>query len=93
VTYVVVYDITDDAVRTRVASLLAGYGRRVQESVFECEADDERELEELTGRLRSVLADADNGQVRLYRVCGKCLEASFVVGRIEPPDTASCFIV
>jgi CRISPR-associated protein Cas2 len=92
-TYVVVYDIADDAVRTRVASLLAGYGRRVQESVFECEAEGEGELEELTERLGKALADADNGQIRLYRVCGKCLQASFGLGRVEPRDTSPCFIV
>jgi len=93
VTYLVVYDIADDAVRTRVASLLAGYGRRVQESVFECEAEDERELEELKTRLSIALADAENGQVRLYRVCGRCLQASFGIGQVEPRDTAPCFIV
>ena len=92
-TYVVVYDIADDGVRARVASLLAGYGRRVQESVFECQADDERELEELTGRLGSVLAGDAEGQVRIYRVCGACLQASLGVGRVEPRDTSSCFIV
>lgn len=92
-TYVVVYDITEDAVRTRVASLLAGYGRRVQESVFECEVDGERELEKLIEILGSELADANSGQVRLYRVCGKCLQASLGVGEVEPRDAASCFIV
>ncbi len=34
--YVIVYDITDNRERTRVAKVLAGFGRRVQESVFEC---------------------------------------------------------
>lgn len=92
-TYVVVYDIADDAIRTRVASLLAGYGRRVQESVFECVVDDERDLEGLTECLGCVLADPDNGQIRLYRVCGTCLQASLGVGRVEPRDTTSCFIV
>ncbi|MBV8857235.1 MAG: CRISPR-associated endonuclease Cas2 [Acidobacteria bacterium] len=92
-TYVVVYDIAADAVRTRVAGLLAGYGRRVQESVFECEAGDEKELEELAERLKGALADAENGQIRLYRVCDRCLQASIGVGRVEPRDTSSCFIV
>lgn len=91
-TYVVVYDIADDPVRARVAALLAGYGRRVQESVFECQVEDERELEELTERLRMTLADSDKGQVRVYRVCGNCLQASFGVGLIEPRDTSPCFI-
>ncbi|MDQ3919058.1 MAG: CRISPR-associated endonuclease Cas2 [Acidobacteriota bacterium] len=92
-TYVVVYDIADDAIRARVASILTGYGHRVQESVFECVVDDERELEGLTERLRGALVDAANGQIRVYRVCGKCLEASFGLGSVEPHDTAACFIV
>ena len=34
--YVIVYDITDDKRRKKVADLLEGYGARVQYSVFEC---------------------------------------------------------
>ncbi|NET09243.1 MAG: CRISPR-associated endonuclease Cas2, partial [Symploca sp. SIO2B6] len=32
----VVYDIADTRRRTKLSTLLEGYGRRVQESVFEC---------------------------------------------------------
>ncbi|MFE4106878.1 CRISPR-associated endonuclease Cas2, partial [Almyronema epifaneia] len=31
-----VYDIADNRRRTKLAKFLEGYGRRVQESVFEC---------------------------------------------------------
>lgn len=34
--YIVVYDITCDKRRNKIAKLLKGYGRRVQYSVFEC---------------------------------------------------------
>jgi len=34
--YVVVYDVTDDAERTRVAKVVEGFGVRVQKSAFEC---------------------------------------------------------
>jgi CRISPR-associated protein Cas2 len=34
--YVVVYDVTDDAERTRVAKVIEGFGVRVQKSAFEC---------------------------------------------------------
>jgi CRISPR-associated protein Cas2 len=34
--YVVVYDISDDKRRKKIADLLEGYGKRVQYSVFEC---------------------------------------------------------
>ena len=35
----VVYDIPDDKRRTKLATFLEGYGRRVQYSVFECFMD------------------------------------------------------
>ena len=34
--YIIVYDISDQRERNRVSKVLAGYGQRVQESVFEC---------------------------------------------------------
>lgn len=34
--YVVVYDVTDDAERARVAKIVEGFGVRVQKSAFEC---------------------------------------------------------
>ncbi len=34
--YVLAYDVTDDRERARVSKVLAGYGFRVQKSVFEC---------------------------------------------------------
>lgn len=34
--YAVVYDITNNRERTRVAKVLKGFGFRVQKSVFEC---------------------------------------------------------
>ncbi|PIP40204.1 CRISPR-associated endonuclease Cas2 [Candidatus Desantisbacteria bacterium CG23_combo_of_CG06-09_8_20_14_all_40_23] len=34
--YVVVYDITSNAKRTKVDKVLKGFGFRVQKSVFEC---------------------------------------------------------
>ncbi|HEY5481563.1 MAG TPA: CRISPR-associated endonuclease Cas2 [Verrucomicrobiae bacterium] len=34
--YVAVYDVSNDAERTRVAKVLEGFGIRVQMSAFEC---------------------------------------------------------
>jgi CRISPR-associated protein Cas2 len=39
--YIAAYDIADDARRTAVAHVLAGYGRRIQRSVFELWLDPE----------------------------------------------------
>lgn len=92
VTYVVVYDIEDDRVRGRVATVLEGYGRRVQESVFECDLR-EGEADNLISRLQRELRHPSGGEIRVYRVCGNCLQASFGLGDIKPIDTASCYIV
>lgn len=46
--YVVVYDVSDDRLRQRVANTCEAFGFRVQESVFECELTP-RGLEELVG--------------------------------------------
>ncbi len=90
---VVVYDIEDDRVRARVAGLLEGYGRRVQQSVFECRLG-ERELTELTARLQNVLAGTPNAQVRVYCVCGRCLKSSFGLGDVTPSsDEQHCYIL
>lgn len=91
-TYVVVYDIEDDRMRGRVAKVLEGYGRRVQESVFECRTD-ARGLEEMTTRLADELKRPVCGQVRVYRVCDDCLQASFGLGQIKAVDTDFCYIV
>jgi CRISPR-associated protein Cas2 len=88
----VVYDIEDDRVRGRVATLLEGFGRRVQESVFECRLR-EGELEALVSRLQVELKRPDTGQIRVYRVCGSCMQASFGIGGIKAVDTDSCYIV
>lgn len=88
---VIVYDIGDDGTRGRVAALLEGYGRRVQESVFECSLG-ERELKELVGRMQKELGGAPDAQVRVYRVCRKCMESSFGLGRVRPDDPQHCYI-
>lgn len=88
---VVVYDIEDDRARTRVATLLEGYGRRVQKSVFECSLG-ERELKELVGRMQKELAEQPDAQVRVYRVCRKCMEASFGLGAVRQEDPQHCYL-
>ncbi len=90
--HVVVYDIEDNRIRGRVAAVLEGYGRRVQESVFECDLH-EGEAEEITLRLQRELTHPFAGEIRVYRVCGSCLQVSFGMGETKPVDTATCYIV
>ena len=62
---VVAYDIVDDTRREDVASLLSGYGPRVQLSVFECQVRSQTELQSLRAQLRSLI-DPLEDQVRIY---------------------------
>lgn len=90
--YLVVYDIEDDRVRSRIATILEGYGRRVQESVFECRLE-LSELEELTVRLKRELQRPENGEIRIYRICRNCVDSSFGIGDIKTFDTDACYII
>jgi CRISPR-associated protein Cas2 len=53
VRYVITYDIADDRRREDLATLLSGYGPRVQLSAFACEFRTRRECAGLQGRLRA----------------------------------------
>jgi CRISPR-associated protein Cas2 len=90
--HLVVYDIEDDRVRNRIATILEGYGRRVQESVFECRLE-LRELEELTARLKRESQQSGKGDIRIYRICSNCMDASFGIGEVKTFDTDACYII
>jgi len=83
--FIVSYDIEPDGVRRRVAEILECFGTRIQRSVFDCDLD-EAGLKDLVGKLRRALKEDRNGNLRFYRVCRHCLEASFGLGGIDPPE-------
>ena len=73
------YDIPDDKRRTKVMKTLAGYGQRVQYSVFECEirpADHKR----LEAQLRSLI-HKEQDDVRLYQLCEACTGRVTMLGK------------
>jgi CRISPR-associated protein Cas2 len=63
--YLITYDISEDGRREDVATLLSGYGPRVQLSVFECELRSRREATALRAKLRDLI-DPVEDQVRIY---------------------------
>lgn len=76
--YLVCYDISSDLVRDRMSKTLLDFGSRIQESVFECPLNDEL-LERMMTRLEKLpLGDAD--RVRVYRICGPCVERVRIYG-------------
>ena len=70
IVYVVCYDESDDARRTRIAKILRAYGERVQYSVFEVVLRSPGQLQSLTERLRKVADEETN--IRFYRLCENC---------------------
>jgi CRISPR-associated protein Cas2 len=79
VKYVVTYDIADDRRREDVATILSGYGPRVQLSVFECELRTRREWASLQARLRE-LTDPIEDQIRLYPLDDRAARQVRVIG-------------
>ena len=73
---VIAYDIPDDARRGRLADELENWGRRAQKSVFEFDLDEAR-FAMLLEQVRCLTASED--QVRVYRLCRRCLADSEVV--------------
>lgn len=84
---VVTYDIADDRRRTRLFTLLHGYGAPVQRSVFECDVTDEQ-YRELRQRVRRVIRPRVD-DVRYYPLCARCAERVIDANgqrRDTPPD-------
>ena len=75
---VVTYDISSDRRRRRLARRLEGLLVRVQMSVFEGEVDQKRlqKICSISGRTINRRTDS----VRIYRLCGRCVEALEIVG-------------
>lgn len=77
--YVVTYDIADDGRREDVATLLSGYGPRVQLSVFECDLRTRQEAAALRAKLRELI-DPVEDQVRLYPLDESAARRVAVIG-------------
>lgn len=73
--YVVCFDISDDRIRNRVGKALLRYGNRVQESVFEISVKKPQILDIIRRELIA-LTEQDDNNIRFYRICSACREAS-----------------
>jgi CRISPR-associated protein Cas2 len=81
VQYVISYDIADDRRRSRLASALLDFGKRVQESVFVANLDDE-----LARRMRErvvKLIDPRWDRVHIFELCQACAACTHVFGEGE----------
>jgi CRISPR-associated protein Cas2 len=87
----VVYDIADDKRRVKLATFLEGYGRRVQESVFECFISLE-EMKKLHDKIKKrVKLQEDN--VRLYWIPSDALPKALAIGSNPPAPPPSFYII
>lgn len=68
--YVVAYDIESDRIRTKLAKLLEGYGRRLQRSVFLCDMTAKR-CATLKSTMKA-LAGKDSGDIVIIPLCQGC---------------------
>ena len=77
--YLVSYDITDDRRRAKIAKELENFGTRVQYSVFECDLDRKR-FDELYNRLCHLMAEEEEGNIRIYSICRNCMDKLMTIG-------------
>lgn len=87
----VVYDIADDKRRTKLATFLEGYGRRVQYSVFECFLS-LMDMQKLHHQIaKRVKPDKDN--VRLYWVPVDAIPRTLTIGSLPPEPPPESYII
>ena len=68
--YIVCYDITDDRRREHLSTILLDFGRRIQESVFVADLDDE-----LAGKMRErveKVLDVAFDRLHIFPLCRAC---------------------
>jgi CRISPR-associated protein Cas2 len=87
----VVYDIPDDKRRTKLATFLEGYGRRVQYSVFECFMDMAKMKKLHKAIERRVKPEEDS--VRLYWITPDSFKRSLAIGNPPIEEPPSFYIV
>ncbi len=79
--YLVCYDVVNNRRRDRVSRLLAGYGLRIQKSVFECVlTPDQYEL--LQRRLQTQrYLNPDEDQIRFYPIAPRHRQIVLILGQ------------
>jgi CRISPR-associated protein Cas2 len=87
----VIYDIPDDERRSRVSEFLEGYGRRVQQSCFECFLSLEQMGKLHQRMLKKVKLKEDN--VRFYWIPSDAVPRTLTIGSSPPEPPPTVYIV
>lgn len=88
----ITYDVADDLRRERLATLLSGYGPRVQLSVFECMVRSKKEVKELRSKIHDII-DREEDQVRLYPLAKEAANRVVVMGAREIEERKDFWII
>jgi len=87
----VIYDIPDNRRRTKLATFLEGYGRRVQKSAFECFLS-LSEMKALHANVQKrVQPEEDN--VRFYWIAADAMPRTLTIGSDPPQPPPEVYIV
>ena len=83
----IMYDITDDKVRTKVANICLDYGLyRFQKSVF-CGETDTKTLERIRSRIQEKVGTVEEGlaEVFIFTICETCMKNRTFIGTASEP--------
>ena len=89
--YVVCYDIADDARRSRVSNCLLDFGKRVQESVFIANLEDEDAARMVQRLDRLVHPNLDC--VHIFELCAACDGKTRVLGVAETVRDQEFYVI
>ena len=69
--FLVIYDVEDNKVRTKIVKVLESYGVRVQRSAYECYAD-VRRVTDMKKKLSQLIDEGDS--IRIYDIRDHCFD-------------------
>lgn len=87
----VTYDIPDDKRRTKLATFLEGYGRRVQKSVFECFLSLD-EMKHLHRKVKKRVKESEDN-VRFYWIAVDALPRTLTIGSDLPQPPPDVYVI
>ncbi len=88
---VVIYDIADDKLRTRLHKTLRRFGEAVQFSVFECILT-AAQFAELRAAVQRVLGEEQHG-IRYYDICETCRRRIVTLGTAQTTSLEPVYII
>lgn len=84
--YLIIYDISSDNKRRQVYKVLRRYGAWKQYSAFEVDLTRTQKTE-LIHSLENIISSG--GQVRLYKICGNCINHIYNIGDKSKKSSSS----